>query len=122
MRRHGAAAIPFEHASQTGTQNDGTCQRNGAADGMDDRRTCEITEGQRLHNGEPAIRPPGPVTDDWIDKSSHTHTIKQIADETCPPNHRTRCDCGTGIRKGKLKDPEGQQGNPGRTVNFWNTL
>src|SRR6266403_1955695 len=61
------------------------------------------------HQGQPAIRTPGPVANDRIDETGNGNTVEEIADKSGPADHRSGSDCGAGIRKSKLEDPDGEE-------------
>src|ERR1051325_7607284 len=39
------------------------------------------------HQCQPAIRPPSPVSDDWIDKSGDAQAVEQVANESSASDH-----------------------------------
>src|SRR5690349_15033723 len=70
----------------------------------------------KAQRGQPAIGTPGPVTNYWIDKTSDTNTIQNVAPEATATNHRTRSNRRGSIGKGELEDPESQYRNTRRTI------
>ena len=118
MRQHWSAAVAFEFAAKPRAQNDGAGQRNEPADSMHHGRPGKImeTHAQRgedvtraAHSRQPAVRSPSPVSNDRIDETCDTDAVKEVADESGSTDHRARCNCRAGIRKGKLEDPDRQK-------------
>src|SRR5882724_9740703 len=60
-------------------------------------------------HGQPAVRPPGPVSDNGVNKASHPNTVEDVSPEAAATNHSTRGDSRGRIGKGELEDPEGQK-------------
>ena len=125
VRQHGLAAIALELASQPRPQNDGASQRDHSADGVDHRRAGKVMEahaqrGEEVavaaHQGQPAIRSPGPVSDDRVNETRHADAVKKIADESGAADHCARSDGRAGIGKGELEDPDCQEGHAGGFV------
>src|ERR1041385_7455297 len=73
------------------------------------------------HRRQETIRPPGPVTDDWIDETRDSNAIQKISNETRATDHRSRGNGGAGIGKRELEKPESEEGDAGRLVSCWNT-
>src|ERR1700680_2273679 len=61
------------------------------------------------HVCQPAVRPPGPVTDDRVNETRNADAVKQVADETGSSDHRARSDGRAGIGESELEDPNGQE-------------
>src|SRR5438270_5783504 len=98
MRQHRTTAIAFEFAAKPRAENDGTCQRDEPADGMNHGRSGEIMEAhaqrrkdvpRAAHSREPAVRSPSPVSDYRIDEAGHSDAVKEVADEPGSTDHRT---------------------------------
>src|SRR3954451_9195790 len=68
------------------------------------------------HQSEPAVRPPCPVPDDRINKTSDAEAIQKIADESGAADHRARGNGRTGIGEGKLEYPDCQERDAGGFV------
>src|SRR5260370_27337029 len=98
-RQHGLAAISLDPATEPRPQNDGAGQRDKSTDGMDHGRSREIMEAHAQgweeipstpHVRQPAVRSPRPVSDDWINETSHADTVEKVADEPGAADHRAR--------------------------------
>src|SRR5581483_696562 len=63
------------------------------------------------HRRQEAVRSPGPVPDDRIDKPGNADAIEQVADKAGASYHGSRGDGRAGIREGELEEPEGQERN-----------
>src|SRR5215467_11002455 len=131
MRQHGTTAVALEFPAEPWTEGHRARERDKAADRVHDSRTGEVVEtgaqrrqkvSRSSHGGEETVRSPGPVTDDWIDKSRYRHAIKQVADETRAPDHRARGDGRAGIGKSKLEQPKGQERHARRLIGNGCTL
>src|SRR5258708_18662741 len=75
VRGHWATAIPLENTAQAWAKYNGSGQRDRAADGVNNRRTGEVTEAERLHHGQPTVGTPAPVADDGIDETCHAYAV-----------------------------------------------
>src|SRR5579864_9183850 len=49
------------------------------------------------------------MPNDRINETGDGHAIEQVADESGAADHRARGNCGAGIGKGKLEDPDRQE-------------
>src|SRR6185436_8984675 len=107
MCGHGSAAITFENTTQARTKNDGASQGDRTTDRVHNCRAGEVTESQWLHNSQPTIWTPSPVTNDGINETSDNDAVEQVADKARATDHCARCDRGACISKRKLEDPEG---------------
>ncbi len=96
VRQHGSAAIALECAAEPWTENDGAGQGNESADGMYDSGTGEIMEANSerwekvagaAHVGKPAVRAPGPVSDDGVDETGDANAVEKVADESGAADH-----------------------------------
>src|SRR5450631_262362 len=65
------------------------------------------------HKREEAVGPPGPVSNDGINKSGDGDAVEQIADEAGASDHGARGDGGAGVGESELKQPEGEKGDAG---------
>src|ERR1700674_1332476 len=74
------------------------------------------------HQGQPAIRSPGPVANDRIDETGNGNTVEEIADKSGTADHGSGSDRGTGIRKSKLEDPDGEERDAGGFIGRRSTL
>src|SRR5439155_6869287 len=90
VRRRGAASILLELPSQPWTEGHGTGEGDEAADRVDDRGPCEVTEhgpvgergqGVERHVAEPAARTPRPVAEDRVDEPGDGDRVPDVADE-----------------------------------------
>ena len=122
VRQHRSAAVALEFAAEARPKNDRAGQGDESADGVYDRGTGEIMEAhaQRreevagaAHGRQPAVRTPGPVSDDRIDETGDADAVEQVADETGAADHRARGDRRAGIGKGELENPDGQERDAG---------
>src|SRR5690349_24261830 len=77
---------------------------------------------RRAHGRQEPIRPPGPVTNDGIDEARYRHAIEKIADKAGTADHGARRDRRAGVGKGELKDPEGQERDPGTLIGRGNVF
>src|SRR5262249_55964796 len=115
------AAVLAEHAAETRTERDGAHERNRTADAVYDSRTREIAE-RRVHNREPPVRSPAPVTDDRIDETGDADAVENVADEAAAANHCARRNRRASVRERKLEHPEREQRHAGRHVGVGEAL
>src|SRR5262249_38686988 len=114
VRQHRAAAVTFELASYTRAKNNRSGQGDKSSYRMNDGGPCEVVEA-RTHRGEEvagashrrqeAVRPPGPVSDDRIDKPGDADTVEQVTDKSGASDHCARGNGRTGIRESELEEP-----------------
>src|SRR5262249_55559434 len=103
VRQHRAAAVAGEDAPEPRAEHNRACQRDGAADRVDDGRSREITKRSGLHDREPAVWSPGPMADDRIDEASDADAVKNVADEPAAADHRARRNRRTRVSERELK-------------------
>ena len=80
------------------------------------------SEVAEAHGREPAVRTPGPVTNDRVDEAGDTDRVENVADEATAADHRARGDGGSGVSERVLEDPVGQQRNARRAVGLRQAL
>src|SRR6266852_3721683 len=131
MRHHRAAAVALEAPSKSGTEHDSTGERNEPADAMHDRRAREVMKArpQRRekvplapHRSEPAVRPPGPVSEDRIDEARDADAVDEITHEAGASDHGARRDRRARISEGVLEDPDGKESYTSRAIGGWRSL
>src|SRR5262249_26146619 len=88
--RH-TATVSLELATETRPEGDRTGKGDEATDRVDDRRTGEVTE-RRVPRREPAVRTPGPVTNDRVDETADADAVEEVAAERRATDHRARRD------------------------------
>src|SRR5207244_2968266 len=96
----------------------GSRQGNESANGVNNRGACEIMKARAqrrqeipraAHGCQKSVRSPGPVADDRVNEPRDRETVEQIPDKSGTTNHGAGRNGGTGIRKRKLEEPEGQK-------------
>src|SRR5665213_3075857 len=131
MGQHRSATIALECAAEAWAENNRAGQRHKSADRVHDCGPGEIMERHsgrgpemsiRAHHGEPAIRTPGPVTDDRVNESGNGHAVKQVASESGAADHRSRGDSGAGIGESELEYPDRQERDACGFVRGWRAL
>src|SRR5262249_29413278 len=100
-------------------------------DGVYDCGSCEVAEalsqtGKEVilgaHEHQPAIRPPGPVTDDGIDETCNTDAIEDIAAEAGTTDHRAGGHRRGSVCESELEYPVSQYRNARATVGIGSIL
>src|SRR6267142_4319794 len=118
MRHHRAAAVALDLATQAWSKSNRSCQGNEAANGVYHCGAREIVKvhskrrqkvSHATHSHKKSVRPPGPVTNDWINKTGNGETVEQVANKSSAANHGAGSDGRAGIGKGKLEKPECQE-------------
>src|SRR5689334_16489993 len=86
---------------------------------MDNGGSCKVMEAcaQRWepvactsHCCQETVRAPGPVTDDGVNETCNRNTVEEVANKCSTANHGAGGDRRTGVGKGELEDPYGQEG------------
>src|SRR5262249_26990472 len=113
--RH-AAAVALELATEARTERDRAGQSDEAADRVNDRRTREVVERNRLDRVEPAVGDPGPVPEDLEVEAADAEAIEEVAHEAGATDHRARGDRAAGVGEGELEEPEREERDAGRAV------
>src|SRR5258706_3324653 len=98
---------------------------------MDHSRSSEIMEphAQRweevssaAHGCQPAVRSPGPVSDDGVNETSDAEAVEKITNEPGAANHCPRGDGRASIGKSELENPDRQERHAGGFISRRCTL
>src|ERR1700687_2543453 len=74
------------------------------------------------HGCQPAVRSPGPVSDDRVNETSDAYAVQKITDEPGATDHCPGGDGRASIGESELEDPHRQECYPGRFIGRWRVL
>src|SRR5260370_14433055 len=70
-----------------------------------------------------ASRPaPGPVSDDWVNETSHTDAVKKVAHEPSAADHGSGGNSRACIGEGELEDPHREESHSRGFIGGWRVL